>query len=152
MQIRLKVLKYNQKAFYLFIEKLVKRRVFLQLARAMNNLYKTTRNYVTSNNNASEEFITQKGLRQGGVMSPAILYNIYGRYYVRMLETHQRGKCAFAVVITVLVRSKEESQPNLKIWNEPLRRNGMVMNLDKRSNGHRCRTAINTNTNADKWN
>ena len=47
-----------------------------QLLRAIQSIYKKTRNYVRTNNLISEEFDTIEGLRQGGALSPALFITL----------------------------------------------------------------------------
>lgn len=54
-------------------ESLGNRNIPLQLhITAIMSMYKKNRNYVTTNNRESEEFLTKDGLRQGGGLSPSL--------------------------------------------------------------------------------
>lgn len=101
-------------------------------------------NYVIRNNQISDGFTTNDGLRQGGGLSP-LLFIIFmddlikecstrvKKVHVgyRKLQRVQIGECAFADDIALIAESRTELQNSLQIWNTVLRENGMRLNKNK---------------------
>lgn len=158
-QIISKTMTHNKKVFFTFIDlekafdrvprqkvwtSLMKRGVSPKLQRTIKSIYNNTRNYVISNNNISEEFITREGLRQGGVLSP-VLFTIFMDDIIRNCERRTKALhvgyrnlqpisisvCAFADDVVLMAGSESELKKNLMTWEEELIKNGMKMNMQK---------------------
>lgn len=92
----------------------------------------------------SEEFLTKEGLRQGGVLSPA-LFNIVlddvfkeiknktKRLQVghRNLQIVEISECAFADDLIVYAKNERDLQLNLNVWKTALEKRNMKINVDK---------------------
>lgn len=158
-QIMSKTIEYNKSAFFAFVdlekafdkaprekiwEILKARNVPPKLLRAIKSIYRNTRNYVVSNNATSEEFKTTKGLRQGGVMSPALftalLDEVMKRCHEKIKKLHlgfRRMKpigasvCAFADDVVIIAGNEKDLQHNLLLWDKELTDVGMNINRDK---------------------
>ena len=81
----------------------------------------------------SEEFVTKKGLRQGGALNPILLVTIMDdvakeikskikqthiRY--KCVETMSYAECVFADDLVVFTKNKTELKYNLMLWEEAL--------------------------------
>ena len=55
----------------------------------IENLYQNTRSYMQNDNPATDAFVTESGVRQGGVEGPP-LYNLYSDYALRVYEDRKQ--------------------------------------------------------------
>lgn len=125
-------------------ESLENRGVDTKLIRAIRSLYSNNKNYVISKNMRSTMFRTTGGLRQGGVMSPALFTvfmddiirrcnqeckSLYVGY--RNLEKVEIKECAFADDVAIMAGSEKDLQQSLSIWNEAMKNAGMKLNKSK---------------------
>lgn len=158
-QIIKKTHEHNKKAYFAFVDlekafdmvprqsvwrSLQQRGVDKKLIRAIESLYKNTTSYVIRNNQESRKFETKDGLRQGGVMSPALFTAFMDDIIrkcrprikkldagVRELKNVQISECAFADDVIVMANSERDLQRNMNIWNDTLKDFGMNMNYNK---------------------
>lgn len=147
---------------------LSQRNVEKQLIEAIESLYNNSRNYVRTNNQQSEEFLTTYGLRQGGVLSP-LLFNVVmddiikktkektTKLYVghNKLQPVRVSVCAFADDVAIFAKSEKDLQENLNRWKVELEKWNMKINAKKTKvlvagkNQKRCEVKID-NTNIDQ--
>jgi hypothetical protein len=125
-------------------ESLTKRRVNNKLIRAIKSIYKVNTNYIISKNRISDKFETKEGLRQGGVLSPA-LFNIFideiiktckpdlNKLHVgfRQLQQITITECAFADDVVIMANTEKGLQSNVNSWDEILKNHGMKINTKK---------------------
>ena len=107
-------------------------------------IYRRTRNYVRRDNAQSEEFVTEGGLRQGGVLSPALFIIIMDdilkevKSKIRQIHVGYRNmkavsisECLFADDLVILAGSEIELQKNMETWRESLAERNMKINIEK---------------------
>ena len=125
-------------------ESMVKRNISTKLRQAIMSLYRTTRNYVRTDNMESREFVVKEGLRQGGVLSP-LLFNLVmddiiketgnktSKLYVghRCLKPVWIKQCAFADDLAIFAETEQELQKNVGIWNRALMDRKLKINVEK---------------------
>lgn len=123
---------------------LKRRNINENLITNIASIYKRTRNYVRTNNTQSEEFRTNEGLRQGGVLSPT-LFNIILDDITKEVKDKVKklligywnmepiylSQCSFADDLMICAKNEDELQKNLEIWHTALRQRNLKINLDK---------------------
>ena len=123
---------------------LKKREIGTKLLNNIMSLYKNTRNYVRTRNLQSAEFCTKEGLRQGGVLSPA-LFNLVMDDIIKEVEEKTKklqvgyrkmtvvtvGECAFADDLAVFAKNEVDLQYNLEMWKGALEEKNLKLNVDK---------------------
>lgn len=58
----------------------------------IENIYSNPNNYIKTRNNQTEEFMTRKGLKHGGVLIPT-LFNIYMEDIIKESNKNTKGLC-----------------------------------------------------------
>ena len=115
-----------------------------KLRRNIQSIYDVTRNYVRKDNAQSEEFLTKDGLRQGGVLSPAlfimIMDDVLKEVKPKISQVHVGyrnmkpigiSECLFADDLVILARSEVELQSNIETWRVALSKRNMKINMEK---------------------
>lgn len=102
--------------------------------------YKKTRNIIKIGNRKTEEFWTEKGLRQGYPMSPT-LFNIYLSDLEEKLKKEQTGgvliskekvwAISYADDIVLLAESEQELNGMMKKFKRYLERRGLILSPEK---------------------
>lgn len=154
-----KTLQYNNKLLQCFVdlekafdtaprtriwEVLEWRNVGDKLIQAIKSIYSCTRNYVRTHNETSNEFITRKGVRQGGVLSPllfvALMDEIARKCKVRVKKTRMgvykvqpvlMSEMIYADDLVIVARTERDMQINVNTWNDNLKEFGMKVNSAK---------------------
>src|SRR3978361_1866842 len=122
----------------------MKREIGTKLLNNIMSLYKNTRNYVRTRNLQSAEFCTKEGLRQGGVLSPA-LFNLVMDDVIKEVEEKTKklqvgyrkmtvvtvGECAFADDLAVFAKNEVDLQYNLEMWKGAIEEKNLKLNVDK---------------------
>jgi hypothetical protein len=125
-------------------ESLTKRGVNTKFIKAINSIYKVNTNYVISKNRTSDKFETKEGLRQGGVLSPA-LFNIFMDEIIKTCKPNLKQlhvgyrkllpiaitECAFADDVVIMANTEKGLQNNINVWDEVLKKNGMKISTKK---------------------
>jgi Reverse transcriptase (RNA-dependent DNA polymerase)/Endonuclease-reverse transcriptase len=115
-----------------------------KLINCIKSLYTKTKNCVIYKNMRSENFATNEGVRQGGVLSPLLFIMVMDEIikeakkqakplYVGYHNLEKVGitECVFADDVAIITSSEKNLQYNLNIWNELLTEKGMTMNKNK---------------------
>uniref|UniRef100_A0A1Y1M3Z3 Reverse transcriptase domain-containing protein n=1 Tax=Photinus pyralis TaxID=7054 RepID=A0A1Y1M3Z3_PHOPY len=115
-----------------------------KLGKCIRSMYTNTRNYVRTGNYQSEEFTTKEGLRQGGVLSPAlfnvvmddIIKEVKGKTRklnvgYRNLVTVELAESAFADDLMIFAKNERDLQNNLDIWSKALKDRNLRINVKK---------------------
>lgn len=125
-------------------ESLNKRGVNSKLLRTIKSLYKNNTSYVRKQNWRSDIFDTNKGLRQGGVMSPLLFIILMDDVIKQTAEKTKKlevgyrklhrtvvSECAFADDVVVLAKTEKDLQHNLDLWTEALQDRRLKINIQK---------------------
>ena len=115
-----------------------------KLINNIQSIYKTSRNYVRRDNSQSEEFLTRDGLRQGGVLSPALFIMVMDdvakevqpevkKMHVgyRNMEAVGISECIFADDLVLLASNEDDLQRSMGAWKDALARRNMQVNKEK---------------------
>lgn len=125
-------------------ESLKERGIHGKMVRVIENIYRYNTNQIIKNNMKSEGFVTGKGLRQGGGLSPT-LFNVHMDNIIKKcerkvkkmfvgyknLERVEIAEGVFADDVVLIAGSEKQLQENLKVWKETIENEGMEINIDK---------------------
>lgn len=154
-----KTLKHNREAFICFIdmekafdrvprdkiwELLRKRGVSSELIKAIQSIYKCTKNYIRAGSKLSNEFETTQGLRQGGTLSPVlfiimldeVMKILKGKLKKLTIGSYNLQKVhitesAYADDLAIYAKSEEDLQYNVEMWEKELQKFNMKINTEK---------------------
>lgn len=123
---------------------LEERKIHKKIIRKIKDIYETNINYIIKDNLRSSGFKTEKGLRQGGALSPT-MFNVYmdrtikkcdkrvNKMFVgyKNLKRIEIANGIFVDDVVLIAGSEKQLQENLNIWNETMKEEGMKMNMNK---------------------
>lgn len=125
-------------------ESLRQRGVKQELRKAIESLYDNNKCYVRKNNLQTEKFRIEEGLRQGGVMSPAlfitVMDDVIKAITSRVKKVHIGynklkpigiSECAFADDVMICASKEEDLRESLIIWGDELKKRNLKMNISK---------------------
>lgn len=115
-----------------------------KLRRIIRNMNNNVTGKIRLNNQISEEFQMERGIKQGDSLSP-LLFVIYMDYINKKCKTEIRNThigyhnltpvmtqdLIYADDILLMARNKNRLQENINIWKKHLEESGMTINIDK---------------------